>query len=85
MMLILGPRYGRFILENQCIAAMQQKHDLELTVTRSKPLQRATFDGISRQTAQESCFGGNSYGVEAAGTGAEPGAIGIPAGLFSEW
>jgi len=64
---------------------MQQKHDLKLTVTRSNPLQRTTFDGISRQTAQESCFGGNSYGVEAAGTGAEPGAIGIPAGLFSEW
>jgi hypothetical protein len=64
---------------------MQQKHDPKLTVTRSKPLQRATFDGISLQTAQQSCFGGNSYGAEAAGTGAAPRAIRVPDGRFSEW
>jgi hypothetical protein len=48
---------------------MQQKHDVGLTAGQRKGSGRATFEGISRQTAQESCFGGNPYGVEAAGTG----------------
>jgi len=73
------------MIENQCIAAMQQKHDLELTVTRRRPPQRATFEGISQQTAQQSCFCGNSCGIEAAGAGAAPRTIGIPDGRFSEW
>jgi hypothetical protein len=48
---------------------MQQKHDVGLTTGRRKGSGWATFEGISQQTAQESCFGGNPYGVEAAGMG----------------
>jgi hypothetical protein len=48
---------------------MQQKHDAGLTVGRRKGFQQATFRGVSQQTTQESCFGGNPYGVEAAGMG----------------
>jgi hypothetical protein len=69
MMLVIRAGYGRFILVNQCIAAMQQKHDTGLTRGRRKGPRQATFGGVSRQTTQESCFGGNPYGVEAAGTG----------------
>jgi hypothetical protein len=61
--------YGRFILVNQCIAAMQQKHDMGLTARQRKGLRQATFGGVSRQTTQECCFGDNPYGVEAAGRG----------------
>jgi hypothetical protein len=48
---------------------MQQKHDAGLTVGRRKGSERATFEGISPQTAQESCFDGKPCGVEAAGMG----------------
>jgi hypothetical protein len=68
-MFFIHTGYGRFILVNQCIAAMQQKHDADLTAERRKGLRQAIFGGISRQTTQESCFCGNPYGVEAAGTG----------------
>jgi hypothetical protein len=68
-MFVIHAAYGRFILVNQCIAAMQQKHDAGLTAGRRKGLRQTTFGGVSRQTTQESCFGGNPYGVEAAGMG----------------
>jgi hypothetical protein len=68
-MFFIHTGYGRFILVNQCIAAMQQKHDMGLTTRRRKGLQQATFREVSRQTTQESCFGANPYGVEAAGMG----------------
>jgi hypothetical protein len=48
---------------------MQQKHDAGLTAGRRKESPVGNFQGIRRPAAQESCFGGKSRDVEAAGTG----------------